>query len=401
MSATEKLPRDRTDPRTIPEAIRQQALFNGLFAKVPEAIVLLDTEDRVLQVNPEFTNIFGYAQEEACGRLINDLVVPEELSVEADEYTRRGLGGESLNVETVRRHKDGTRLHVSIISGPVSISGSQISEYVIYREITERKRAEQRLRESEDYLAEAQRLSRTGSWAWNLETGDIRYWSEECFRVLGFDPGISLPKFEEFLTRVHPEDRAFVKKRFEQAVREKTNFELEYRLVHPAAGIRDIHAVGNAVFGRFAELVEFVGTVIDVTERKRAEEALKKSERNLAAIINTVPTAAWTTRPDGYCDFINQVWLDYAGMTAEQAQGWGWAEAIHPDDRKKLVEEWQACLFFNDMATTEARMRRFDNSYRWFLIRANPLRDDSGNIIRWYGTCTDIEDRKRGEEDLR
>ena len=132
-----------------------------------------------------------------------------------------------------------------------------------------------------------------------------------------------------------------------------------------------------------------------------AEEALQSSERNLAAIINTIPTAAWTTRPDGYCDFLNQVWLDYTGMTAEQAQGWGWAEAIHPDDRKRLVEEWQSCLASGTPVDTEARIRRFDGSYRWFLIRANPLRDESGNILKWYGTCIDIEDRKRGEEALR
>src|SRR5215469_2903805 len=273
MSAAEKLTQDRIDPRSTSEAILQEAMLGGLFARVPEAIVLLDTDDRVLLVNREFTKIFGYAQEEACGRLINELVVPEELSVEADEYTRRGLRGESLDAESVRKHKDGRRVHVSIISGPVSISGSQISEYVIYREIT---------------------------------------------------------------------------------------------------------------------------------ERKRAEEALQKSERNLAAIINTIPTAAWTTRPDGDCDFINQVWLDYAGMAAEHAKGWGWAEAIHPHDRKTLIEEWQSCLASGTPVDTEARMRRFDNSsYRCFLIRANPLRDQSGNILKWYGTCIDIEDRKRAEQKLR
>jgi formate hydrogenlyase transcriptional activator len=272
MSAAEKFPPDRIDPRSIPDAIRQEAMLGGLFARVPEAIVLLDTDDRVLQVNRQFTKMFGYAQEEAYGRLINELVVPEELSAEADEYTRQGLRGESLEVETVRKHKDGTRVHVSIISGPVSISGSQVSEYVIYREIT---------------------------------------------------------------------------------------------------------------------------------ERKRAEEALQKSQRNLAAIINTIPTTAWTARPDGYCDFLNQGWLDYTGLTAEKAQGWGWAEAIHPDDRKRLIEEWQSCLASGTPVDTEARTRRFDNSYRWFLIRANPLKDESGNILKWYGTNIDIEDRKRGEEDLR
>jgi PAS domain S-box-containing protein len=132
-----------------------------------------------------------------------------------------------------------------------------------------------------------------------------------------------------------------------------------------------------------------------------AEDALHSTERNLAAIINTIPTAAWTTRPDGYCDFLNQVWLDHAGMTPEQAQGWGWAEAIHPDDRPKLVEEWQSCLASGTPVDTEARIRRFDGSYRWFLIRGNPLKDEGGNILKWYGTCVDIEDRKRGEEGLR
>jgi PAS domain S-box-containing protein len=131
-----------------------------------------------------------------------------------------------------------------------------------------------------------------------------------------------------------------------------------------------------------------------------AEEALRSSERNLAALVNTIPTAAWTTRPDGYCDFLNQVWLDHAGMTAEQAAGWGWAEAIHPNDRPKLVEVWQSCLVSGIPLDTEARIRRFDGSYRWFLIRGNPLKDERDNILKWYGTCVDIEDRKRGEEAL-
>jgi PAS domain S-box-containing protein len=132
-----------------------------------------------------------------------------------------------------------------------------------------------------------------------------------------------------------------------------------------------------------------------------AEQALQSTERNLAAIINTIPTTAWTTRPDGYCDFLNQVWLDYAGITVAQGQGWGWAEAIHPEDRKRLVEEWQACLAAGMPIDTEARIRRFDSSYRWFMIRANPLKDESGAILKWYGTCTDIEDRKRWEQILR
>ncbi len=259
----------------------QRALLDGLFARVPEAIVLLGTDDRILQINPEFTRLFGYTQREACGRLINELVVPEESLAEAEEFTLRRLRGESLNVEATRKHKDGTRLHVSVVSAPVSISESQICEYIIYRDITERKRSEERIRESEDYLAEAQKLSQTGSWAWNPATGDIRYWSETCYRVLGFDPAGPLPRFQEFLHRLHPDDPAASREQFEQAIRDKADFEQDYRIVHPEEGIRDIHAVGHAVFDGSNNLAEFIGTVIDVTERKRAEQKLRQSEADL------------------------------------------------------------------------------------------------------------------------
>jgi PAS domain S-box-containing protein len=130
------------------ELIPQEALLDKLFATVPEAIVVRDTDDSILRVNPEFSRIFDYAEEEALGRPINELVVPEEVWAEAEEYTRRGARGEILNIETMRKRKHGTRVPVSIAGVPVSIAGSQISEYVIYRDITERKRAEQRLRQS-------------------------------------------------------------------------------------------------------------------------------------------------------------------------------------------------------------------------------------------------------------
>jgi DNA-binding response OmpR family regulator len=140
------------------------------------------------------------------------------------------------------------------------------------KERAERQLAEQTLREREAYLAEAQRLSQTGSWALNV-VQNIRYWSEECYRVLGFDPRGPLPTFEEFLKRVHPEDQHLLKEQYEKSIRDKSDFEVD-RLIHPMTGIRDIHAVGHAVLGKCGELVELVGTVIDITERKRAEEEL-------------------------------------------------------------------------------------------------------------------------------
>ena len=148
-------------------------------------------------------------------------------------------------------------------------------------------------------------------------------------------------------------------------------------------------------------IARWYGTSTDIHDRKLAEEALQSSESRLLKIINTMPTAAWSTRPDGYCDFLNQRWLDYTGITAEEAQGWGWRDAIHPDDRAALVEYWQSCLASGTPVETEARMRRFDGTYRWFIFRANPLREESGAIVRWYGANIDIEDRRQSEEGLR
>jgi PAS domain S-box-containing protein len=142
-------------------------------------------------------------------------------------------------------------------------------------DMTDHKRAEESLRASETYLAEAQRLSHTGSWAWSPDQ-DIRYWSEECYRVLSFDPKDGLPRFEEFVQRIHPDDQPGFRELIQTAIREKGEWKADYRIVYPDGPVRDIHVVGHPVLSTSGHLVEFVGTVIDVTEIKQAEEERKE-----------------------------------------------------------------------------------------------------------------------------
>lgn len=262
------------------------------------------------------------------------------------------------------------------------------------QERSQRQHTEKTLRESEAYLAEAQRLSHTGSWAWNPGTGDIRYWSEECFRILGFDPKGPLPKFEEFMPRVHPDDQSDLRTRFERAIREKVDFELDYRLIHPASGIRDIHSVGRAILNSSGDLVEFVGTAIDVTERKRAEEELRQ-------LVDFMPQVVLVLDPDGRFIHVNRVAREYTGMTLEEFRSSGTVtKAVHPDDVGEVKALRQRALSESAPFEHEGRLLGKDGVYRWFLFRFTPL-IKHGSVTRWLGTATEIESRKQEEERVR
>jgi PAS domain S-box-containing protein len=140
------------------------------------------------------------------------------------------------------------------------------------------------------------------------------------------------------------------------------------------------------------------GTIaLAVAETTRIEEAARRSEEYLRLTIDTIPTFAWCNRPDGSNEFLNQRWLDYTGLSIEAAQGWGWKVAIHPEDLPRLLDVWQKLLASGEPGEWEARLRRFDGVYRWFLFRVEPLFDETGNIVKWYGTNTDIDDRKWAE----
>jgi PAS domain S-box-containing protein len=135
----------------------------------------------------------------------------------------------------------------------------------------------------------------------------------------------------------------------------------------------------------------------EVTEGTKIEEALKRSQEYLRLTIDTIPTLAWCSRPDGSNEFLNQRWLDYTGLSIEAARDWGWKAVIHTEDLPRLSYVWQTVLASGEAGEFEARLRRFDGVYRWFLFRAEPLFDETGNIVKWYGTNTDIDDRKWAE----
>lgn len=159
---------------------------------------------------------------------------------------------------------------------------------------------------------------------------------------------------------------------------------------------------------REGRIVKWYSIGFNIEDRRSADNALRDSEARLAAAerelrhtLDSIPTLAWRARADGFAEYLNKRWLDYAGLTLEQALGWQWTSILHPDDAPNLQKTWLNMLEARVPGEVEARMRRSDGAYRWFLFRSEPLRDESGTITRWYGTNTDIEDRKQAEDALK
>jgi PAS domain S-box-containing protein len=277
-------------------------------------------------------------------------------------------------------------------------------------DITQRKSAEEALRRSEVYLAEGQRLAKTGSWAINTNTETCVYWSEEMRQIFGLDPQRSnLPDREEIVRLVHPEDRAGFNERVDQALRAKANIVQDYRIVLPDGTIKHIHGTGHPVLDETGNIIEYVGTDVDVTEQHEASAALqtafeqiKAEETELRRMIDAIGTGVYVLRPDGTVLHANQRVLDYTGLTLQDLQREDLrTRVIHPEDAEKLRGNRQEAFARGVPFENEQRALGKDGKYRWFLVRYNPVRDDQGNIIRWYATGTDIDDRKRAEERMR
>ena len=278
-------------------------------------------------------------------------------------------------------------------------------------EITPRKLIEEELRRSETYLAEAQRLSQTGSFGWSPTSGEL-FWSEETFRIFEYDRATK-PTVELLLERVHPEDTVLVKQTIERASQDANDFDFEHRLLMPDASVKYLRVVAHAVSDESNAIEEgkdpnalkatscFVGAVMDVTESKQAEEALRQDERELRQLIDFLPQLVMVLVADGNLILVNQMVVDYTGYTMREMREMGTDERrardIHPDDLERALSEWQRGLASEAPFELERRARGKDGRYRWFLFRHKPLLDKEGRVARWFVTATDIEERKQEE----
>ncbi|HET7892344.1 MAG TPA: PAS domain-containing protein [Candidatus Sulfotelmatobacter sp.] len=240
----------------------------------------------------ETFRIFQYDQTTLPSvELVLQRVHPEDKIVVQKTLERVAQDGKDYAHEYRLLMPDGLIKHVQVVARALRDKSGCIEFVGAVMDVTAAKQAEKTLRDSETYLAEAQRLSHTGSWAGAPGMGEIRYWSEECYRLLGFDPQDGRPRIETFLQRIHADDQAKFKEAVETASRDKADFELDYRIVRPGGEVRDVHAIGHPVLSAKGDLVEFVGTVMDVTERKRSEALHEGEIRILEMIARDAPLA--------------------------------------------------------------------------------------------------------------
>ena len=422
---------DLEERKRADQALRKsEERWRSVFENSAIGVALTDHNGRFLAANHVFQAMVGYTEEEL--RAVNFLDLTHEdyrqanwaLITELVEGKRR-----QFQIEKKYRRKDGSLIwvsnNVSLVPGTERVPRFIMA---LSEDITQRKRAEEALQRSEGYLAEAQKLTHTGSWAVRIpqmenaqrEAGqglavlprfgwNASYWSKEMYRIFGLDPGPTPPSYMEVVRRLHPEDARYYTPVVEQAIRDRTDFEADYRLCLPNGAAKYIHVVGHPVGNASGDVIELVGTAMDVTEQHEARAALqtafeqiKAEETELRRMTDAIASYIYVLRPDGTALYANQTVLDYTGLTLEDVQREDQrARVFHLEDVERLREERKEALARGKPFELEQRALGKDGNYRWFLVRYNPLRDDQGHIIRWYATGTDIEDRKRAEERMR
>ncbi|WP_164891155.1 PAS domain-containing protein [Botryobacter ruber] len=275
---------------------------------------------------------------------------------------------------------------------PVRMIGAMV-------DITEKARIEQELQESISHARKI--LDSLPLMIWTASPGGhVTYYNQRWFEYTGATSGeLSDRGWEKF---IHPDDLESSETTWRQALQEGEPFvnQSRWRSAHDGS-YRWFLGRGVPIFDNEGRISLWVGSHTDIEDQKRMMGALEESTRKFRFLAESIPQIVWTTDGQGYHDYFNQRWTDYTGLSLEDSLGTTWRHVLHPDDRKRTSERWKHSLRTGEYYEIEYRFRNGkDDSYRWFLGQAMPMRDEHGNIIKWFGTCTDIEDHKKAEEEL-
>ncbi len=367
--------------------------FDGIWA--------IDADLRTTFVNPRMAEIVGYTPDEMLGRTLLDFMFPEDVPAEREAMGRRRRGVRE-EFEIRYRRSDGSEVWARVATAPILGEGGEFLGAVgIHSDVTARRQIEQTLRQRDAELNEAERLAQIGSWHWD-PASDTVVWSQGLYRIAGRDPKLPPPNYKTEHPQLYsPESWQRLQAAVAAALTQGLPYEVDLEMIRTDGTTRWVVARGEAerdVVGRVRALR---GTVHDITARKQAEDALRRSEEQFRALANSIPQLAWMAEPDGWIVWFNRRWYEYTGTTPEQMEGWGW-EAVHdPAQLPAVLEHWRGSLETGEPFEMIFPLRRADGAFRPFLTRIVPVCDDDGRVLRWFGTNTDISMQLEREDALR
>ncbi len=393
---------DITKRKQVEKALQEsEERFRLTIDEAPIGMALVALDGRFVRVNRALCEIVGYGSAELTGLTFQAITHPDDLDADLallDQLAR----GEIPRYQLAKRYirKDGTIVDIQLSTSILrSREGAPLYYIAQIEDITDRQRAEAALQDSERRLSLALDSAQMGMWDLDLLT-DTSVRSLRHDQIFGYSAAVPTWGAAVFMTHVVPEDREVAKHAFEKAF-VSDNFEMECRIRWADESIHWISAKGRVYRNPKGDPVRMMGTVLDVTEQKRAEEALQRSEREFRELAEAMPQIVWATTADGLNIYFNQQWVDYTGLTLEESYGEGWITPFHPDDRQRAWDAWQRATKHRDIYSLECRLRRADGVYQWWLIRGVPLLNANGEISKWFGTCTDIEQIKIAEQRLK
>ncbi|MGY2046720.1 PAS domain-containing protein [Methylobacterium sp. JK268] len=354
--------------------------------------------DLAFLYNDAYAEILGGKHPAALGRRFREIWA--EIWSDIAPLIDRALAGEATWAENMplvmnRRGYDEQTWFTFSYSPLRDEEGRVAGMFCACTETTGRVEAEAGLRETEARLRLATEAAEVGLWDVDV-VNDTLFWPPRVKAMFGISPDVPVT-MTDYFAGLHPEDREATSAAYLATLDPRTRpvYDVEYRTVGKEDGIvRWVAAKGRGIF-EDGRCVRVVGTAIDVTARKRAEEALRASEEQFRVLSQVLPNFVWSTDAAGRAEWFNERVYAYAGVRPGDLDGAGWQAIIHPEDLPRAAEAWRAAVEARTGFQSEYRLRRADGSYRWFLARAQPVLGDGGAVLRWVGTSTDVDDQKR------
>jgi PAS domain S-box-containing protein len=351
-------------------------------------------------VNRTFCEMLGYTAEQMRSKTWRDLTHPDDLAADL-ALSRRLFAGEIPYYTLEKRYirQDGSIVWAHLFANYIPDGDGRPCRGVgIVVDLTERKRAERALRDSQESLWLAKHAARIGTFDWDLRSNVIQL-DERTYELWGIEPSEPIT-FEVLRSGIHRDDRTSTQRALERAFDPNGDGQhfATYRVIHRVNGTtRWVEATGRVSFEAAAP-ARMVGIVQDVTDRKFAEEKLRASEERFRELANNIDQFAWTCDDLSFRTWYNDRWYEYTGTTFEEMRGEGWKRVHDPAHLDRVVAHLQKCMQSGRPWEDTYPLRGKDGRYRWFLSRAVPIRDASGRVVRWFGTDTDVTELRLLQE---